>query len=91
MEDEVAYDDWKEWSNQMVTCGISLANGKVPHGPIMGYHVAPLFWSMVCLLKKFWSLWGSTLGPPHRLSFNKDCATTMPCIGSLIKNGFNLF
>jgi hypothetical protein len=30
------------WSNGKSTCGISLVNGKVPRGPIMGCHVAPL-------------------------------------------------
>jgi hypothetical protein len=37
--------DWKEWSNDIMTCGILLVNGKVPCGPIMGCHVAPLYWS----------------------------------------------
>jgi hypothetical protein len=54
------------WVNQNATHGIFLINGKVPHGPIMGCHVAPLYWILVCYVKFYWSPWGSTLGPHHR-------------------------
>ena len=54
------------WANQNATHGIFLINGKVPHGPVMVCHVAPLYWLLVCYVKFYWSLWGSTLGPPHR-------------------------
>jgi hypothetical protein len=43
----MAYDDWQAWSNGKSTRGISLVNGKVPRGPIMGCHVAPLYWLLV--------------------------------------------
>jgi hypothetical protein len=35
------------WVNRNATRGIFLINGKVPRGPVMGCHVAPLYWLMV--------------------------------------------
>jgi hypothetical protein len=32
------------WMNPSLAHGIYLANIMVPHGPVLGYHVAPLYW-----------------------------------------------
>jgi hypothetical protein len=42
--DDVAVSYWQIWVNGASTRGIILVNGKVPHGPVMGCHVAPLYW-----------------------------------------------
>ena len=40
-------------------------NGRVPRGPIMGHHVAPLYWLMdFWFIKNCWWPRGSTPGPP---------------------------
>jgi hypothetical protein len=49
--DDVAYDETSGWLlkvNDIVTHGILLVNDWVPRGPIMGYHVAPRNWLVVC-------------------------------------------
>jgi hypothetical protein len=35
------------WTNLVATHGISLANGRVPRGPINGCHVAPVYWLLI--------------------------------------------
>jgi hypothetical protein len=49
--DDVADFDWQAWSNQEATHGVLLVNGKVPRGPVMGCHMAPLYWFMGCYVK----------------------------------------
>jgi hypothetical protein len=52
------------WMNPVVTRGIILANGMVPHGPGMGCHVAPYYW-FGCL--KYYGVRGDrTPDLPHR-------------------------
>jgi hypothetical protein len=72
------------WANQFVTRGILWSNGVVPRGPVMGCHVAPLYWLLVfgLFIKILWRLWGSTPGPPHRLSLHSIRPTTIPRIDS---------
>jgi hypothetical protein len=41
------------------------ANGKVPHGPVMGCHVAPFSW-LVGLCKILWTLSELNPKPPPR-------------------------
>jgi hypothetical protein len=44
---DVAIIYWQMWSNYDVTRGIILVNGVVPRGPVMGCHMAPLYWLLV--------------------------------------------
>jgi hypothetical protein len=51
--DDVASDDmatsgWLLKENDIVTHGVLLVNDWVPRGPIMGCHVAPRNWLVVC-------------------------------------------
>jgi hypothetical protein len=39
--------DWQFWVNHLSTRGMVLANYEVPRGPVMGCHVAPLYWLLV--------------------------------------------
>jgi hypothetical protein len=39
--DDVEIGYWQMWTNPVSTHGIIVANGLVPRGPGMGYHVAP--------------------------------------------------
>jgi hypothetical protein len=61
---DVSISDWQFWENNLSTRGKVLENGKVPHGPVMGCHVAPQYWHLVCCLKLVWGPWGSNPGPP---------------------------
>jgi hypothetical protein len=42
--DDVAVSYWQIWANGTSTHGIILVNGMVPRGPVMGCHMAPLYW-----------------------------------------------
>jgi hypothetical protein len=57
---DVADIGWQMWMNSLLTCGIILASGLVPRGPVVGWHVAPCYWFLVWLLFKRWSLPDST-------------------------------
>jgi hypothetical protein len=66
--DDVAEFDWQAWLNDIMTRGVLLVNGKVPHGPIMGYHVAPLYWFMSRYVKLLGSMgFDPQTSPPYKI------------------------
>jgi hypothetical protein len=61
VDDDVAFTHWQIWANHIATHGSYWANGVVPRGPVMGCHVAPLYW---LLFKILWSPPDSNPKPP---------------------------
>jgi hypothetical protein len=45
------------WTNRCLTRGIFQANGKVPHGPTSGCHVAPRHWFNIFQCKIWFMVW----------------------------------
>jgi hypothetical protein len=66
--DDMAKSSWLLKANDVLTHGSFLVNDWVPHGPIVGCHVAPRYW-LIVICKMYWSPWGSTPGHPHRIDF----------------------
>jgi hypothetical protein len=61
-----------------------VVGGLVPRGTVMGCHVVPLYWLLVCLLKCIGVRWGSTPGPPHRIAPSQSLSDQWTIIYALI-------
>jgi hypothetical protein len=68
----VAVSDWQIWANHLTTRGIILANVLVPRGPVVGYHVAPLYW-----------LWFVNQNFMESVGVEPRTSPMAPCFGSM--------